>query len=251
MLSEHLSQEHNLASRRAGIIDQHVEWIHQELLHGQLGRVLDLGCGPGLYTSRLAGMGHDCTGIDFSPASIDYARSHTGTHAGNTTYRQADIRTADYSSGYDLVMLIFGELNMFTPADAGHILRKARAALRSGGQIVCEAHTFDFVRAMGEGESTWRTATTGLFAQEPHLILSEHFWDSKRLVATQRTFVVHAESAQVDRFVETTQAYSMTDYESLLKSAGFSLSAALPAMPGLPNTGEFLVLLGEAVEAGV
>src|SRR5512139_3854349 len=74
MLQEHLSQAHDAASRRFATIDRHVEWIHHEMLDGQTGHVLDLGCGPGLYTSRLAQLGHSCHGIDFSPASINYAR---------------------------------------------------------------------------------------------------------------------------------------------------------------------------------
>ena len=36
-------------------------------------RVLDLGCGPGLYVHRLSAMGCECVGMDFSPASIRHA----------------------------------------------------------------------------------------------------------------------------------------------------------------------------------
>ena len=54
MLREHLSQEHDAASRRFEKIDAHVDWIHHELLSGRATRILDLGCGPGLYASRLA-----------------------------------------------------------------------------------------------------------------------------------------------------------------------------------------------------
>ena len=74
MLREHLSQEHDAASRRFEIIDKHVSWIHNHILNGNPTRILDLGCGPGLYTNRLARLGHQCVGIDFSPASIAYAR---------------------------------------------------------------------------------------------------------------------------------------------------------------------------------
>ena len=74
MLLEHLSQAHDAASRRFERIDAHVTWIHNELLNGRCRKVLDLCCGPGLYTSRLARLGHECTGIDFAPASIAYAR---------------------------------------------------------------------------------------------------------------------------------------------------------------------------------
>ena len=60
MLHEHLSQDYDMASRRFEIIDKHVAWIHENVLSGKASKVLDLGCGPGLYTSRLARLGHEC-----------------------------------------------------------------------------------------------------------------------------------------------------------------------------------------------
>ena len=47
MLNEHLSQDHDMASRRSETIDKHVAWIHQEILNGKSSRILDVGCGPG------------------------------------------------------------------------------------------------------------------------------------------------------------------------------------------------------------
>ena len=70
MLKEHLSQDHDAASRKFERIGQHVHWIHHNALDGKPGKLLDLGCGPGLYANRLAKLGHECIGIDFSPASI-------------------------------------------------------------------------------------------------------------------------------------------------------------------------------------
>ena len=58
MLREHLTQEHNAASRREALIDRHVAWIHEALLESRPAHVLDLGCGRGLYASRLARLGH-------------------------------------------------------------------------------------------------------------------------------------------------------------------------------------------------
>lgn len=37
MLSEHLSQNHNAASRRTDKIDQHTSWIHHHILHERCG----------------------------------------------------------------------------------------------------------------------------------------------------------------------------------------------------------------------
>jgi len=47
MLTEHLSQEHDLASRRSETIDQHVQWIFSRVLDSRPSRLLDLACGPG------------------------------------------------------------------------------------------------------------------------------------------------------------------------------------------------------------
>src|SRR3954449_4200661 len=67
MLAEHLSQAHDAASRRAATIDRQVAWIDETIRHGRPAAILDLGCGPGLYSGRLAARGHTCVGIDYSP----------------------------------------------------------------------------------------------------------------------------------------------------------------------------------------
>lgn len=64
MLAEHLSQAHELASRRTETIARQVAWIHDALLGGRPSRVLDLGCGPGLYSYAAAIRVIDREGID-------------------------------------------------------------------------------------------------------------------------------------------------------------------------------------------
>jgi SAM-dependent methyltransferase len=245
MLREHLIQSHDLASRRSEIIDRHVDWIHQTLLGGNPGLVLDLGCGPGLYTSRLAALGHSCVGIDFSPASIEYAQQQATQHSDSTTYIQGDIRDVDYGTGYNVVMLIFGELNMFTRDDALHILQKARGSLVRNGRLLLEPHTYEFVQAMGQAGSTWRTSEHGIFSDQPHLILQEHFWDNQMQASTSRTYIVDAETSVVDQYVETAQAYTLEAYTLLLEEAGFVLRDSFSALSGSPQTGEFMALVAE------
>ena len=141
MLRDHLTQSHDLASRRREKIDAHVEWIHREVLRGNPTDILDLGCGPGLYAGWLARLGHRCVGIDFSPASIDYAREQAVSEDLPCDYIHADIRSAEYGSGFGFAMLIFGEFNVFSPSDATRIVEKAHSALEEGGMLLLEAHT--------------------------------------------------------------------------------------------------------------
>lgn len=225
MLKEHLSQDHDAASRRLEIIDKHVSWIQGSLLAGKPTRILDLGCGPGLYTSRLARLGHTCAGIDFSPASIAYASESARAENLRCTYHHQDIRLADYGTGYGLVMLIFGEINVFSPDDARKILKKAYQALGEDGVLLLEPHTVETVRTMGEQPPSWYSSSSGLsglFSDRPHLCLTESFWNAERLVATERFFIIDAATGCVTRHAASTQAYSDEEYRSLLADCGFS-----------------------------
>lgn len=245
MLLEHLSQTHDAASRRAAVIDTHIDWIHRVVLDGRPSRVLDLGCGPGLYTSRLAALGHHCTGIDFSPAAIAYARESDPASA----YHLADVRSAEYGFGYDLVMLLYGELNVFHPSDARLILLHARRALAQGGRILLEAHTDAAVRAMGAAPRVWRSAAQGLFSPSPHLWLQESFWDDEERVATTRHFIVDAADASVTAHAETVQSYSPAGYRALLDDCGLHLSSYGGSLTGLQDDDDFVVLLAETADA--
>lgn len=233
MLSEHLSQEHNAASRRSEIIDEHVHWIHDELLGSVAGRVLDLGCGPGLYTSRLARMGHSCVGIDYAPASIAYARERAEEGSLECEYIEADVRDAEYGTRYSLVMMIHGELNVFRPEEIQAILAKAREALTHEGLLVIEVHTLEAVRRLGEQSSTWYTAEEGLFSDNPHLLLKEAFWNASLQVATERYYIVDAKSEAVTRNVASIQGYDNKVYVSLLESCGFGNIQKYPSLGGI------------------
>lgn len=235
MLREHFSQEHDAASRRTATIDQHVAWIHRTLLGERPARILDLGCGPGLYCSRLARLGHRCVGVDYSPASIAHARAEAEAEGLACRYELADMRAAELGEGFDLAMLIFGELNVFRSEHADALLRRAHSALVPGGVLLLEAHTFTAVRRMGEGLPTWATSTGGLFSDSPHLCLTEHFWHAESGVATTRYYVVDTESSEVTRYAQSIQAYTEEEYRLLLQGCGFAEVAFVSALTGEPQ----------------
>ena len=57
-------------------------------------------------------------------------------------YIHDDIRTADYGTGYQLVMLLFGEFNVFRHEEIADILGRAYHSLALGGVLLLEPHTF-------------------------------------------------------------------------------------------------------------
>ncbi|NIV35509.1 MAG: methyltransferase domain-containing protein, partial [Anaerolineae bacterium] len=91
MLATHLDPTIDLASRRPETIDRTVAWIVETLGLEPGDSVLDLGCGPGLYTQRFAQRGQRVSGVDYSRRSIEYAgqqaeeKGWTSTIATRTT----------------------------------------------------------------------------------------------------------------------------------------------------------------------
>lgn len=222
MLQEHLSQAHDAASRRFEIIARQVDWIHSQVLHGKPSNILDLGCGPGFYSAALARLGHTCRGIDYSPASIEYARRTAQDEQLDCTYTCQDMRQADFPPANQLVMLIYGEFNIFRREHAAAILNKAWQALEPGGTLLLEPHTYSAVRQIGEEPSSWRSSPGGLFSADPHLTLQESFWDGESQTVTVRYFVVDAGSGSISRFAQSFQAYTDDDYRLLLCEHGFT-----------------------------
>jgi 2-polyprenyl-3-methyl-5-hydroxy-6-metoxy-1,4-benzoquinol methylase len=69
-------------------------------------RAIDVGCGDGVITRRLARPGMAVVGIDISPRMIDLARSRTDP-ALDIEYRLADVMTDDLPDGaFDLVVSV-------------------------------------------------------------------------------------------------------------------------------------------------
>ena len=235
MLREHLSQEHDGASRRLSVIDAHVRWIHEHLLQAQPAAVLDIGCGPGLYAVRLARLGHRVTGIDISPASVRYARETFATEQIECSFTEGDLRETDYGGPIDLVMQVYGELNTFQPVDVVRILAKSHAALSPGGRILLEVDMPEHIQSVGDAANTWRTVESGLFLNRPHLYMTELYWDQPARSATVRYITVDAESADVGIHTATQKAYLEDEFRRMLANAGFRKTESWPALSSEPQ----------------
>lgn len=108
-------------------------------------RVLDLGCGTGQLTLRLAEAGHEVTGIEPARASLDVARSKPG--AEGVTWMNGLAADAP-SNAFDLVLMTSHVAQFMTGDDEWlTVLRH----LRLGGRLV-----FDSRDPAARDWDTWR-----------------------------------------------------------------------------------------------
>jgi SAM-dependent methyltransferase len=100
-------------------------------------RVLDIGCGFGDTTRRIAGLvgpAGKAVGVDAAARFIETARDEAA-EAGvpNVGFQVADVQTATFEDGFDLAFSRFGTMFFLSPVAA---LRNVRAALKPGGRLV-------------------------------------------------------------------------------------------------------------------
>ena len=122
MLDVHLNPEIDAASRKHDFITESAEWIHTKIKPNS--KSLDLGCGPGLYSTQFCQKGHRVTGIDFSESSIEYAMNTANSKKLNIHYECKNYLEIDYQNEFDVVLLIYCDLGVLPFENQKLLLRK-------------------------------------------------------------------------------------------------------------------------------
>lgn len=228
MLSFHLNQETDLASRRISEIDQVVNWIDSQLgLSGN--RLCDLGCGPGLYAERFAALGAKVTGVDFSENSIEYAKKHS---TQNIVYHQADYLCDELPNGFDIITLIYTDLCALSPQQRSLLLGKMKKMLNPGGRVVMDVAGLGLLKCKQETTLIEKNLLAG-------------FWSDKEYVGIQKTFIYEDQDLLLDRYViiepneswqifNWFQHYSAESIASELVDNGFSIIKMAGNLTGAP-----------------
>jgi SAM-dependent methyltransferase len=231
MLAEHLTQSHDMASRRLEWVERQVEWIHRAFLNGRRSDILDLGCGPGFYSHRLAARGHRCRGIDFGPASIEYAQQQNPDRS-RCEFVLADIRQAAFGGPCDLAMILYGEMNVFAPAEVLSILGKIKECLAPRqGRLILEIQKPEAVERGGCSEPSEQQFGSGLFSDRPHRCRTVSRWLPRQQVAIQTFMITEPTGGPAQVYRSTTKAWNAADLTALLEIAGFCRVSQHPDWP--------------------
>jgi trans-aconitate 2-methyltransferase len=103
-----------------------------ELLAPQPGeRILDVGCGPGQLTHKIAEAGATVVGVDSSPEMIGQARQNFPA----MTFQLQDVTKLTFQAEFDAV---FSNAVLHWVGDQYAAARSIRAALKPGGRFVAE-----------------------------------------------------------------------------------------------------------------
>ena len=141
---EYLRQVQNTVGGKPtpeAVVEASIERIAERLALGAEDRLLDLCCGNGFMTVRLARRCRQAVGVDFSATMIDVARqAHGGAsisyHQGNALDLSA--LAAQYPAHFTKLLINSG-LQYFRPRDLARLLRAIRPLLAENAVMLFTA----------------------------------------------------------------------------------------------------------------
>jgi 2-polyprenyl-3-methyl-5-hydroxy-6-metoxy-1,4-benzoquinol methylase len=95
-----------------------------------VGKVLDIGCGPGTFIGNYLG-GVECLGIDFSAPQVDYANRRYGT----ARHRFSTQALPSLGERFDAITMI-EVIEHLPPVDAHRLLAEARGLVSPQGRLL-------------------------------------------------------------------------------------------------------------------
>lgn len=124
--------------RAPEVVDAHVEALAERLSLGPGSTVLDVGCGPGMYASRLGARGHRVTGIDIAEPVIAYARAEAEARRLPCAYERKSMFAIDDREAFDGVFLTNSIVNHLREDELGDLFSRVRRALTPGGRFALD-----------------------------------------------------------------------------------------------------------------
>jgi SAM-dependent methyltransferase len=202
MLAFHLDEDINVSSRNAKFINRSVEWIasHFNVTRGT--KIADFGCGPGLYTTRLAKRHADVTGIDFSGRSIAHAQEVATREGLLIHYVNQNYLEFETEDRFQLVLMIMCDFCALSPIQRKQMLNKFGTILEPGGSVLLDAYS---LAAFDEREET-STCEANLL---------DGFWSPNRYYGFLNTFKYEREKVVLDKYTIVEEARTRTVYNWL------------------------------------
>ncbi len=220
LLNIHLNPDTDLGSRKMPTIIKTANWI----LDTQKGKgklnILDLGCGPGLYSEIFAQKGHCVTGVDISKTSVDYAKKSASEKKLDITYVNANYLNMDIEHDkYDLIVLIYTDMGVLAPQERDILLNLVYRGLKQGGTFI-----FDVLKDNDIENKTvprsWEAVHSGFWKNTPHLALSESFlYKEQNVILFQHIIIGPDQKIETYRF--WTHFFSQNDVKQMLVSHNF------------------------------
>ena len=192
------------------------------------GIVLDLGCGTGNVTERLAAKGYEMIGVDNAPEMLDIAMQKPTKAQYDILYLLQDMREFELYGTVNAVVSICDSINYITEEEELQtVFELVNNYLDPGGIFIFDLNTmYKYEEILGE-------QTIAENREDCSFIWDNYYDENEKINEYELTlFVQEKESKLFHRFQEYhyQKAYQLERVQALLEEAGLEFVACYEAM---------------------
>jgi len=232
MLTFHLNKDIDVSSRRVGFINRSVEWIASHFNVGAGTKIADFGCGPGLYTTRLAQRQADVTGIDFSKSSIQYARDIATKEGLSIQYLNQNYLEFAMDDRFDLILMIMCDFCALSPVQRKKMLNKFFAILEPGGSVLLDVYSLTAFDQREEAAMYEANLLNGFWSPNKYYgFLNTFKYDKERVALDKYTLI---EASRIWTVYNWLQYFSSEALEKEFVEVGFTVEKLYSDVAGSP-----------------
>lgn len=247
LLDAHLNPEIDGASRKLATIEKTVYNFIKNSVLKQGDTVLDLGCGPGLYSSRLCRFGIKVTGIDLSKRSIEYAQAKAVEQGLDIAYIHKNFFDIDYAEKFDKVLQVYGEICTFPNEERDRLLKMIHKALKRNGLFIFDVSTPELRKREGL-KNRWYFSEGGFWDPGKHLVLEQGF-DYPDYDTWLDQYTVISEDGECKKYGMWFHDYSLKTITEVLANTGFKVKKTWNSLDGEKYTagGDWIAIVAQKV----
>ena len=232
MLAFHLDSQMDVSSRRESFIDDSVRWLHDQFELSRGSRIIDFGCGPGLYASRLARLGAEVTGVDFSARSIEYARERARRDKLEIQYIEADYLEYQPAGTFDLITMIMCDFCALSPTQRASMLAKFEGLLADQGRVILDVYSLQAFADRDEGLICEKDQLNGFWSVRPYFGFVASFkYDDEKVSLDKYTIVEQDRQREIYNWL---QYFTPESLEREAREAGLIIDELYGDVAGNP-----------------
>ncbi len=236
MLAYHLNDTVDASSRNKKFIECSVEWIVARFEVGRNTAIADFGCGPGLYTNRLAERGAVATGIDFSDRSLKYAKQSAADGDLKADYVLANYLDFETTRRFDLIIMIMCDFCVLSPEQRKKLLSRFNALLRPDGSVLLDVYSLNSFDQREESTGYELNQLNGFWSPEDYYCFVNTFkYEKEKVILDKYTIIEESRKRVVYNWL---QCYSRESLGCEFEENGFKVETLYSDVAGKPFSPE-------------